>query len=1069
MDFDDLTSRKRMRLADNIESPPSSVLPTPPLQDLPHSNGVYSPPDQHSIAEPIETIDMTGITPTTMTPAREVVKHFCSLQCASCGAGLTTNHDKLISKQFAQEIGACQRKPTTISALVDAAQSVDPAILIGLRVACVKCHNTHTCFGCGRQVAQTRNGAEGDGISLAWHCDKARFMLIWFFLYGYDCTAKHENPKAKKESTPVKKNDRKSGRGSDRGRGSYYGRGGRGGGKNARGGGNPKGVGYGGNEYSEEYDDGLGSVFDEYPSEDDDDISVPEATEYKAELERDQPELWASLQQYKASSGQHQNYHSIIGKMQNNLGDHSAIPNPNFSKSGFVLGSNPSSAPPPPLSHDTPTVLPPITSPFYPYSYTVPHYPQPPPPGIFYGPQHTPNVTFHGPNHPQHPGVWSDSQTPEYWGAYPGMPPPPPKPSTAKIMESAQLKEVAKQQLHDEQQTFENEVMAKILAEDAELDFSDPPSHMHAPYFRNRNHRTAAPIFEDADDVLTSQLLAVLVLLLPNTDKREVTAFDLQPPDGLISILQQSSLLDRVGELLRNDSVEDAARRGGLYEIVLRFVRIISSHHSLRQSLFVSKRAKRVGNLTSTATTSSTDTSPSLLSCMDGLVTQARMITKQAERDHSDFATDEGQRLLWIANSICELAGSLAPPSETQSARPTTKTSTVDLAAWSREFGVLEIADDTIITSHTYGKDASRLADTAPGRMRELLKEITRLKTGLPPGIYLRYGESRMDIMKVLITGPEDTPYENGLWEFDVFAGPNFPNEPPKVYFRTTGGGTVRVNPNLYEDGKVCLSLLGTWSGEPWRPGQSTLLQVLVSIQAMIFCDEPHCNEPSYENERGSDRSRDYNRRVYSMTVKHAMLEWLSPGIKFDSSYRNGRMLGGPGGHRKDANVTASDGIWKDVVSKHFEANKEKIVSTVAKWCEDKPAPRRYSTRSRGHSHAHAHVHGPGHILGGPTIDFTGAMQHPPPPMPPPYHGYPAMAGTYQGYTAQSTSPPPQGTFTFPSALGSAQSIRQSLREPASVPKEVKQTTETDKPVDLVERLKEAAVELTKTAGPVMW
>jgi hypothetical protein len=42
-------------------------------------------------------------------------------------------------------------------------------------------------------------------------------------------------------------------------------------------------------------------------------------------------------------------------------------------------------------------------------------------------------------------------------------------------------------------------------------------------------------------------------------------------------------------------------------------------------------------------------------------------------------------------------------------------------------------------------------------------------------------------------------------------------------YFSTS---SERLNPNLYHDGKVCLSLLGTWSGPGWVPGQSTLLQV---------------------------------------------------------------------------------------------------------------------------------------------------------------------------------------------------------------------------------------------------
>ena len=55
------------------------------------------------------------------------------------------------------------------------------------------------------------------------------------------------------------------------------------------------------------------------------------------------------------------------------------------------------------------------------------------------------------------------------------------------------------------------------------------------------------------------------------------------------------------------------------------------------------------------------------------------------------------------------------------------------------------------------------------------------------------------------------------------------------------------ADPNLYNCGKVCLSLLGTWSGaagETWNP-DSTLLQLFVSIQALIFVKEPYFNEVS--------------------------------------------------------------------------------------------------------------------------------------------------------------------------------------------------------------------------------
>lgn len=77
----------------------------------------------------------------------------------------------------------------------------------------------------------------------------------------------------------------------------------------------------------------------------------------------------------------------------------------------------------------------------------------------------------------------------------------------------------------------------------------------------------------------------------------------------------------------------------------------------------------------------------------------------------------------------------------------------------------------------------------------------------------------------------------------------------------TTNGGKYRFNPNLYADGvsrpycimenaegsqKVCLSLLGTWSGPGWVAGQSTLLQVLISIQSLILNNEPYLNEPGW-------------------------------------------------------------------------------------------------------------------------------------------------------------------------------------------------------------------------------
>lgn len=45
--------------------------------------------------------------------------------------------------------------------------------------------------------------------------------------------------------------------------------------------------------------------------------------------------------------------------------------------------------------------------------------------------------------------------------------------------------------------------------------------------------------------------------------------------------------------------------------------------------------------------------------------------------------------------------------------------------------------------------------------------------------------------VKVLIVGPEDTPYANGLFEFDVYFPVDYPTSPLQIKLQTTGEGRV--------------------------------------------------------------------------------------------------------------------------------------------------------------------------------------------------------------------------------------------------------------------------------------
>ena len=116
-------------------------------------------------------------------------------------------------------------------------------------------------------------------------------------------------------------------------------------------------------------------------------------------------------------------------------------------------------------------------------------------------------------------------------------------------------------------------------------------------------------------------------------------------------------------------------------------------------------------------------------------------------------------------------------------------------------------------------------------------------------GIYCSFSDDNMYNVKAMIIGPKDTPYEGGFYFFDINFTPQYPMQPPKVQFCTLNP-YVRFNPNLYKCGKVCLSILGTWSGPSWTTVMN-LETILIDLQSLMN-DNPIQNEPGFESETGS-------------------------------------------------------------------------------------------------------------------------------------------------------------------------------------------------------------------------
>ncbi|KAL0310644.1 UNVERIFIED_CONTAM: putative ubiquitin-conjugating enzyme E2 24 [Sesamum angustifolium] len=158
------------------------------------------------------------------------------------------------------------------------------------------------------------------------------------------------------------------------------------------------------------------------------------------------------------------------------------------------------------------------------------------------------------------------------------------------------------------------------------------------------------------------------------------------------------------------------------------------------------------------------------------------------------------------------------------------------------------------------------------GWLKKVHQEWSILEKDLPETIYVRVYEERMDLVRAAIVGTAGTPYHDGLFFFDIYIPPQYPNEPPMVYYNSGG---LRINPNLYESGRVCLSLLNTWAGsqtEVWNPGSSTILQVLLSLQALVLNEKPYFNEAGYDTQigkaEGEKNSVSYNENAFLVSCR---------------------------------------------------------------------------------------------------------------------------------------------------------------------------------------------------------
>jgi ubiquitin-protein ligase len=170
------------------------------------------------------------------------------------------------------------------------------------------------------------------------------------------------------------------------------------------------------------------------------------------------------------------------------------------------------------------------------------------------------------------------------------------------------------------------------------------------------------------------------------------------------------------------------------------------------------------------------------------------------------------------------------------------------------------------------------MATINPMTRKRILRDIADIYKSPLTDMNIYYQHDDEDIFKgyAAIIGPKDTPYEDGLYCFDITFPTDYPISPPLVVFRSF---KERINPNLYENGKVCLSILNTWAGEQWSACQSlrSVLNTLVSILTeMPLLNEPHI---VFGKSAGMDTQiYEYNAYVMYCNLLYHTIEYIQNG-----------------------------------------------------------------------------------------------------------------------------------------------------------------------------------------------
>jgi ubiquitin-protein ligase len=164
----------------------------------------------------------------------------------------------------------------------------------------------------------------------------------------------------------------------------------------------------------------------------------------------------------------------------------------------------------------------------------------------------------------------------------------------------------------------------------------------------------------------------------------------------------------------------------------------------------------------------------------------------------------------------------------------------------------------------SWDPDADAGEPLSKSALKRVQRDLQQIGASENAGILVCIDDKDVRTVHAIVLGPDATPYSFAPFLFRIKFPADYANSSPRVRLLTTHDGDVRMGPNLYAEGKVCLSILGTWTGPGWLPTM-TLESTLINLQALLHPD-PLILEPGHESDAPDVRAS------YCVAVEHEVL-----------------------------------------------------------------------------------------------------------------------------------------------------------------------------------------------------